>query len=280
MTTAPRFVELTSAQNPRVKNAVRLRDRKGRERQGRIRIDGARETLRALQAGVRLVELFVCLDWCDGPDARELLQAVDRLPPATLAPASRFSLAPDLFAKLAFGDRCDGVVAIADAPVRSLDDLQLPPVPLVAVLDDLEKPGNLGAVLRSADGAGVDAVIVCGAGADLYNPHVIRASLGVVFGQQACMATRDEALAWLRRRAIGLVAARVEGARSFVDVDLTGPVALVFGAEDRGLSDAWNGPDVTAVALPMLGAADSLNVSATAAVLFYEARRQRLRGRS
>lgn len=271
-------VSISSVQNPRIKDAVRLRDRRGRDRQNRFRIDGAREVSRALAAGIAVVELFVCLDWCEHPEARDVLARCERPEEFTARgqrPPSIFTVAPAVFEKLAFGERHDGIVAIAVAPNRTLASWSPPVDPLIVVLDGLEKPGNVGAILRTADGAGVDGVIVCDGGTDLFNPHVIRASLGTVFAQSVCTATRAEAQAWLRERRVRVVTARVDAPQSYTNVALTGAVAIVLGAEDSGLSHAWDGADVLAVSLPMLGIADSLNVSATAAVLCYEARRQR-----
>ena len=145
----------------------------------------------------------------------------------------------------------------------------------MAVLEGLEKPGNVGAVLRSADGAGVDAVIVADPRTDLFNPNTIRASLGTVFGAGVCTATAAETLAWLRRLGVPIFAARPEATLDYADVDYRGGAAIVLGSEAEGLSAAWTAADVTAMRLPMRGVADSLNVSATAAVLFYEAQRQR-----
>lgn len=273
-------LSISSAQNPRIKDAVRLRDRRGRDQQNRIRIDGAREVRRAIDAGLDIVEVFACPDWCESPDAREVLARCATRPatgePGSSRTPSLFTVASSVFEKLAFGERSDGIVAIAMAPERSLQDWKLPADPLIVVLDGVEKPGNVGAVLRAADGAGVDGVIVCEGGTDLFNPHTIRASLGTVFTSMSCAATRAETLAWLRSQAIRVVTARVEGAELYSQVTLTGPVAIVLGAEDRGLADDWRGDDITAVSLPMLGLADSLNVSAAAAVLCYEARRQRM----
>jgi TrmH family RNA methyltransferase len=145
---------------------------------------------------------------------------------------------------------------------------------LIVVTEDVEKPGNLGAILRSADGAAAAAVIAVG-GTDLYNPNVIRASIGTIFSVPVVAATASETVAWLRERRVRIVAAKVDAERAYSDTDLTGPVALVVGSEAVGLSAAWDGADVEAIHLPMLGTADSLNVAATAAVLLYEARRQR-----
>jgi TrmH family RNA methyltransferase len=150
--------------------------------------------------------------------------------------------------------------------------------PLIAVLVGIEKPGNVGAVLRTADAAGVGALIVADGGTDLYNPNAIRASLGAIFTLPVCAATSVQAIAWLRSNQCQIVAARVDGSTPYTQIDFRGPTAIVLGGEAHGLSDQWRGDDITAVSLPMLGRVDSLNVSATAAVLFYEALRQRTGG--
>jgi TrmH family RNA methyltransferase len=260
---------INSRQNPRVKEAARLRDARQRKRQQRILIDGARELSRAMAAGLRMIEVFVCEELCRGPDAQGLLSALGGCG-GEILPVSR-----PVFEKLAFGDRAEGVLGVAEMPRASLDALALPENPLVAVLEGVEKPGNIGAVLRSADGAGVSALIVADAVGDLYNPNAIRASLGTIFTVPVCAASAAETLAWLRRRGLRIFAARLDGSVAYTAADYRGPTALVLGSEAAGLSALWSAADVTAVRLPMLGAADSLNVSAAAAVLFYEARRQR-----
>jgi TrmH family RNA methyltransferase len=260
---------ITSRQNARVKDAAKLRDRRARERQSRFVIDGAREILRAVAAGVEVVEAFVCEPLCVDAEARD---AAAKLGGTS---AEIATVTEEVFEKLCFGEGRDGLVAVAATPQRGLDQLQLPAAPLVAVIEGIEKPGNVGAVLRSADGAGVDAVIVADPRTDLFNPNTIRASLGTVFGAGVCTATTAEALAWLRRLEIPVYAARPEATLNYAEADYRRGAAIVLGSEAEGLSAAWNGVGVTPVALPMRGAADSLNVSATAAVLFYEARRQR-----
>jgi TrmH family RNA methyltransferase len=186
---------------------------------------------------------------------------------------------PDALARIAFGQRSEGVVAVVAAPDRSLARLDadrgLPAEPLLAVLEAVEKPGNVGAILRSADGAGLDAVILADPVADPWNPNTIRSSLGTVFTTRLAVASSGETLGWLSDRGIRIIAARVDGARSWDVADLRGGLAICLGSEARGLTPAWSGPEIEAVRLPMLGRADSLNVAATAAVLFYEARRQR-----
>jgi TrmH family RNA methyltransferase len=260
---------ITSLQNPRVKAALRLRDRRHREKQARIRIDGARELLRAIRAGVALREAFVCEPLCSGDDAQRVLAA---LPDSG---AEILDVAEPVFQKLAFGDRAEGVLGVAEMPTPGLSDLALPAGALVAVLEGVEKPGNVGAVLRSGDAAGLSALIVADGRTDLFNPNAIRASLGTIFSLPVATATAQETLDWLRRQGLAIFAARVEGSVPYTEANYNRPAAVVLGSEAAGLTDVWTADDVTPLHLPMLGAADSLNVSAAAAVLFYEALRQR-----
>ena len=262
--------EITSRQNPRVKNAARLRDGRQRAKQGRFVIDGVREIGRALDEGISIQEAFICPPLCGSLASKELVRRLDNSAGVVA------EVPPEVFEKLAFGARSDGVVVIAATPERTLDQLALPERPLVAVLEGLEKPGNIGAILRSADGAGLDAVIVVNPATDLFNPNTIRASVGTVFGKQVCVATTSEAIAALRQWQVAIVATRPDAERLYTDVDYRHQgTAIVLGSESEGLSAAWNQADVISVHLPMQGIADSLNVSNTAAILFYEARRQR-----
>lgn len=266
---SPILPMITSLVNPRVKAATALRDRRERDRSGLTLVDGTRELGRALDAGVSVVEAFVCEPLLAGADAR---MALDRLKAgeASLQPVSE-----SVFARLAFGDRAEGLVAVVRVPDLALDRLLLPADPLVLVVECVEKPGNLGAILRSADGAGADAVIAASPRTDLFNPNAIRASAGTIFTVPLASATTDETVQWLRERDIRIVAARVEAAGGYAEADLTRSLALVVGTEDAGLSDAWSGTGIEMVRIPMLGVADSLNLSVSAAILLYEARRQR-----
>ena len=260
---------LASPSNPRIKSIARLRDRRERESTGLTVVDGAREVRRALESNVDIVEAFICEPLLAGEDARVALDALrnGRVPiTATTEQA---------FAKIAFGDRAEGLLVVVRAQTRTLDDLALPGEPLLVVVEGVEKPGNLGAILRSADGAGADALIAASPRTDLANPNVIRASAGTIFAVPTAAAPTSDVIDWLVDRRIRAVAARVDAERSYTDVDLTGPLAIVLGTETLGLTDAWHAADVEAVRLPMHGVADSLNVSVAAAVLLYEARRQR-----
>ncbi|MBX3427438.1 MAG: RNA methyltransferase [Pirellulales bacterium] len=265
-------MHITSRHNPRVKDAAKLRTGRKREVAARFLIDGPREIARAIAAGVEIAEAFVC-----EPLVAALgdPQAAPEIAALRSAAREFATVTPEVFEKLCFGQRGSGAVAVAVPPRRSLAELQLPPAPLVAVLEGIEKPGNVGAVLRSADGAGVDAVVVVDPRTDLYNPQTIRASLGTVFGRHVCTATTAEALPWLCGLGVPLVATRPDATELYTAVDYRGGAAILLGSEAAGLSDVWRQVDVLSVRLPMHGLADSLNVSVAAAIMFYEAVRQR-----
>lgn len=260
---------ITSPHNPRVIAAVRLRERRSRDETGLTIVDGARELVRAVGAGTIVEEAFVCEALLRSDDARAALAALEQ------GRVRVWQVTPAVLDKIAFGERAEGVVAVVRIPNTSLGRLHLPPDPLVGVIEAVEKPGNLGAILRSADGAGLDALIAAEPRTDLFNPNVIRASLGTVFTVRLAAASTAETLAWLRDRGLRIVAARVDAPQLASETDLGGPLAIALGSEVEGLSPVWSAPDVVPVRLPMLGVADSLNVAAAAAVLFYEARRQR-----
>jgi TrmH family RNA methyltransferase len=259
---------LTSLTNPRVKAAVRLRDRREREATGLTIIDGVRELARALDAGVDVREVFVADSLVRSDEAREV---VGRLA-GTIGVTQ---VSEPVLAKIAFGDRSDGVVAVARTPATELTRLMLGLEPLVVVVEAVEKPGNLGAILRTADGAGVDAVVAADPRTDLFNPNAIRASLGTIFTRPVAAAPTTEVLGWLAEHGIRPVAARVDAGRPYMDVDLRGAVALVLGSEAEGLREAWDAAGIEPVSIPMRGSADSLNVSVAAGILLYEAVRQR-----
>lgn len=261
---------ITSLQNQRVKDAVKLRDRRQREKQGRFVIDGIRELDRALDAGIMPADVFICPELCTGDEARRVTAKIEQLHPASLQPVTA-----EVFEKLAFGERVEGILAVALTPRRTLDDLQLPSDATVCVLESVEKPGNLGAVLRSADAAGVSAVIVADERTDLYNPNAVRASMGALFTVPTAVADAATTLDFLRRLGFTMWAARVGSGPCYTDVDYKGPTAMILGSEAEGLSARFWAEDIRPLHLPMLGRADSLNVSVAAAVLFYEVLRQR-----
>jgi TrmH family RNA methyltransferase len=267
---ADRPVRIESARNPRISAALELRERRARDRAGRTLVDGVREVGRALDGGIEVVEAFVDELAADGDSA--VAAVATRL---SAAGAVIHPTAGPALERLGFGHRVDGVVAVVRTPTTTLAELALPDDPLLIVLEGVEKPGNLGAVSRSADGAGADALLVADPTTDPWNPNAIRASLGTIFGRPVVTATSAEVIAFLRERAIRPLAAIVEASTAYTDADLSGPIALVLGSEADGLGPLWRAHDIERVHLPMHGLADSLNVSTAAAILLYEARRQR-----
>ena len=259
---------ITSTKNPRVRAASALRERRARDETGRTLVDGARELDRALTSGAAVETVFV-------DEAGLTASASAAVARARAARTEIVPVSPAVIARLAYGDRSEGLVAVVAIPDQSLDALDLGPEPLVVVLEAVEKPGNLGAVLRSADAAGADAVIVADPRTDLFNPNAIRASLGTIFTVPVAAGSSSEVRAWLDQHGFTVFAARVGASEGYTRADLRGAVALVLGSEADGLTEAWTGAGITPISLPMHGVADSLNVSITAAVLLYEARRQR-----
>jgi TrmH family RNA methyltransferase len=260
---------LDSPANPRVKGWIRLRDRAERERTGMTLVDGRREIARALSAGADIVEVAV------GPGAATSEEGVELRERLEAAAVPCIDVSAAIERRLGFGDRSEGLVAVVRIPPLGLDRLRLPEASLVVVLDALEKPGNLGAVLRTADAVGVDALVLSDPVTDAFNPNAVRASLGTIFTVPLASAPGATVRAWLRVQGLSIVVARVDGERPHTGIDLRGPTALVLGSEAHGLAGSWDDDDVVAVRIPMLGIADSLNVSVAAAVLLYEALRQR-----
>jgi len=268
---------IDSPSNPRIKAAIRLRERRERDATGLTLVNGGREALRAIEAGAVVEVAFICPALISSEQAKRVAEKLDQSFGPFGAEMETIKVSARAFERLAYGDRADGVVLVVRAPGASLEGLELPAEPLLVVTEDVEKPGNVGAILRSADAAGADAVIAIG-GTDLFNPNVIRASVGTVFSMPVAAAPAEKTATWLRERGVRIVASRVDAERLHVEADLRGGVAIVLGSEATGLSEAWRAPDVETIRLPMVGKADSLNVSAAAAVLLYEAWRQRHAG--
>lgn len=260
---------IDSAKNPRVKALVRLRERRERERSGRALVEGARELLRALESGSRVREAFLC---------PPLLGEEGRALAATLmqrgVPVIRLSEAA--FAKGSIRQGPDGVLGVVEVPdLGATERPALPDSALVLVLAGVEKPGNLGALLRTADAARVDAVVLTGEGTDPWNPGVIRASMGSVFAVPMTIMSADDARAWLARSGLRTVATAPAAERDYWDADLRSGCAILLGPEHAGLGPDWLATADERVRVPMAGLADSLNVAVTGALLAYEARRQR-----
>src|SRR5262245_35095084 len=234
---------IQSPSNPRIKAAIRLRERRERDETGLTLVDGGREALRAMEAGAVVESAFVCPPLLATREAERVAEKLSQSFGPFGASIEYTEVGERAFERLAYGDRADGVILVVRAPQAALEDLQLPAQPLVVVTDDVEKPGNVGAILRSADAAGADALIAIG-GTDLFNPNVIRASVGTVFAVPVATASPEAAARWLRDRQIRLVAARVDAERLHVEVDLRGAVAIVLGSEATGLTEGWRGADV------------------------------------
>ncbi len=260
---------ITSLQNPRLKQLVRLRGRRERDEDGVFLVEGYREILRALDRGAKPVELYVSPDWYLGENEPALIARAEEVG------ARVFELSKAAFAKVAYRERPDGLLAVLPQWRTRLDELQLSAPPFLLVVEAIEKPGNLGTILRSADAAGVDAVVVCDPVTDLFNPNVVRSSTGVLFAMPVAIATSDEVHAFLRAQGIRVVATTPAATALYTQTDLTGPVALLMGSEQYGLSDFWLKEADERIRIPMAGQADSLNVAMATIITLFEAVRQR-----
>jgi TrmH family RNA methyltransferase len=264
--------KITSVQNPRVKQLVKLRDRRTRDEEGVFLVEGYREIRRALEKKTVLRELYYAPDWFLGENEPALIAEAEK------AGARLFELTREAFAKAAYRERPDGLIALAPQWKTALADLEGKTKgtdPFFLVVEAIEKPGNLGTLLRGADAAGCDAVIVCDPVTDLFNPNVVRASTGVLFSMPCLVAEKTATLAWLRERGIKTVATTPAAAGLHSAADLRGPLAIVMGSEQYGLSDYWLKNSDLLVRIPMAGQADSLNVGMAAILTLFEAVRQR-----
>lgn len=261
---------ITSPANPSVKQVVKLRRRSHRDDQASMLIEGFREISRALDNAHPLESLFYCEERFQGDNNVALLER------AAAAGATLVSCAPAAFDKMAYRDRPDGLLALAPPVRRTLPDIPLRDCPFLVVAEAIEKPGNLGTILRSADAANVDAVVVCDRCTDINNPNVVRASVGTLFTLPVVETSSEEALAWLRHHGVQTVAATPHASTLYVEADFSRPTAIIVGAEQYGLSTQWmNHADIN-VRIPMLGQADSLNVASATTLLLYEVVRQRM----
>jgi len=260
-------MRISSTANPWIKAAALLKERKERERTGLFLIEGSREIERALAVGLELVEAYCGVNL--NPHEARIAAALERIERLRIIEVSE-----PVLKKLSSRENPAGVVVVARRPNPSLTHYQPSKNALLLVSVGLEKPGNLGALLRSADAAGADAVLVAG-GVDLYSPQVVRNSTGVVFSLPTFVAREEVVLDWLVQHRIPMLATTPHTHLSYWDVDLRGPVAIVMGTEHQGLSQVWLERATQRVKIPMQGQADSLNVSVTAALMLYEAKRQR-----
>jgi len=254
---------LTSAQNPKIRQLIRLKERKERDATGQFLIEGYREVSRAIQGGVVLEALFIAPSLFLGSNEHLLIDQ---------AQAPIFELPAHLFERISYRDRPDGLIAIGKQMRRTLSDLS---GSFFVVAEAIEKPGNLGTILRSADAVGIDGVIVCDRCTDIYNPNVVRASVGTLFTIPVIEAAGAEALEWLSNHKIPIAAATPSAKLEYTQAPLSGPIAIAVGTEQLGLSRAWMEAADICVRIPMFGVADSLNVATATTLLLYEAIRQR-----
>ncbi len=260
---------ITSLQNPRIKQAVKLRQRAFRDEAGLMLVEGYREIRRALDNQYRPATLFTCPAFYLGKNEPALAEQ------CRSAGAEIIACSKPVFEKIAYRERPEGLLAILPRIQSRLEKIAPGARPLVVVAESIEKPGNLGTILRSADAAGADAVIVCDPLTDICNPNVVRASIGTIFSVPLATATFETASAWLRQHRIQTLAATPHARQIYTAPDLTAGVAIVLGTEQYGLSERWLAAADWQVRIPMSGQADSLNVAAAATILLFEARRQR-----
>jgi TrmH family RNA methyltransferase len=255
--------DITSLQNERVKYVVKLREKRQRERDGVMLVEGQYELEMALASGLHPSEVFYCPELSTGW-------------PASFLNSKPVTVNRAVFEKMSYRDNPDGWLAIIPNPHQSLDSLPLSPAPFLVLAESLEKPGNLGAILRTADAAGVDGLLVCDPCTDVYNPNVVRASRGTLFTVAVAETSSSDALAFLRANKIQVLAATPHTDFLFTDVDLRQPVCIAVGTEDEGLTDFWMDNADLKVKIPMMGKVNSLNVSTSTAIILYEVVRQRM----
>lgn len=258
---------ISSLQNPSVKNLVKLTKARERKSQNLFVIEGARELSLALLGNYSIEEVYVCRELFENTRYPQVLDTIDgdKIIDITL----------QVFEKVSYRTSSDGLIALARPKSQSLADIRLIDNPFVVILESVEKPGNLGAILRTADAAGVDAVIVCDPQTDIYNPNVIRSSVGALFTVQTAVCTTQEAMVWLDLNAIASYAAELEAAEWYQNIDYRAPSAIVMGTEADGLTSTWLNYATKRIKIPMCGKIDSLNVSVSTAVITFEAMRQR-----
>lgn len=257
--------KITSTQNPKVKSLLALEKPRERRKQQLFIVEGKKEIGLALEAGYRIGNIFFCDEIVSEAELAEL-----PLENKLLIPVSK-----EVFDKIAIRESTGGMIAVAEQKTHRLAEIKLSKNPLLLILEGVEKPGNLGAVLRTADAAGVDAVIICDPQTDFYNPNVIRSSVGCVFTNQLAAATSEETIAWLKENNISIFCTYLKAAKPYHQIDFTKPAAIVMGTEATGLSDVWVKNSNANIIIPMSGKIDSMNVSNATAVVVFEAKRQR-----
>ncbi|MCQ2118432.1 MAG: RNA methyltransferase [Bacteroidales bacterium] len=267
-----RIENITSAQNQKIKDLLALQEKsRTRKQEGLFVVEGRRELGHCLDAGFVPRTLFVCGEIISGKELDGIVSKAEALNPKV----GIIQIPAFLYDKIAYRGGTEGIIAEIEFKDRKLEDLRLSENPLIMVLESVEKPGNLGAVLRSVDAAGADAVLICDPLTDIYNPNLIRASIGAVFSRQVAVTSSEKAVAWLKSKGIRILTAQLQDSSLYYDIDMKKGTAIVMGTESTGLSDLWREAADAHIRIPMLGSLDSLNVSVSAAILLFEAVRQR-----
>lgn len=267
MTYTPEMI--TSLSNKKIKNIVLLmRKQSERKEQGLMVVEGEKEITQCLRSGIEVDSCFICPEIATN-------QKVVELCTKACPPESLFHITQEVFSKVAYRDDSGGIILLGRTRTMDIDSVELSGTPLIVVLEQVEKPGNLGAVLRSCDAAAVDLLIICDPNTDIYNPNVVRSSIGCVFTQKVLACSSDKAIAWLKKNNIGIYAAALQTEQFYHETDFIKGSAIVFGTEATGLTEKWLTVADSIIKIPMLGQIDSLNVSNSVAIMIYEAKRQR-----
>jgi TrmH family RNA methyltransferase len=258
--------QITSAQNPFIKSLVLLQEKaKARKQSGTFLIEGNREIELALKGHYELETILICKELADLSNNLTLRKSNNPV----------IEISKEIYQKLAYRDTTEGILAVAKIKSLQLSDLKLPENPLIVVMEAIEKPGNIGAMLRTCDAAKVDAVIIANPKTDLYNPNIVRSSVGCLFTNQIASASTEDVVAYLIKNNINFYCATLQNSTAYHTQNYTLPTALVVGTEATGLSDLWREKATQNIIIPMQGEIDSMNVSVAAAILIFEAKRQR-----
>ncbi len=274
-----RIETITSAQNPKIKNLLLLQEKsKARREQGLFVVEGRRELEHCLEGGYQVKTVFFCPDILDSSEVFNLLRMTNDHPSCHSERSEEsliIEIPLELYKKVAYREGTEGIIAEVAYKSLTLEEMSLPENPLIVVLESVEKPGNLGAVLRSADAAGADAVLIGDPLTDLYNPNLIRSSIGAAFTVPTVAAPSAEIIEFLKARGIQILTAQLQDSSYYYDVNMRRGTAIVMGTESTGLTPVWRKAADAHIRIPMLGRLDSLNVSVSAAILLFEAVRQR-----
>ena len=256
---------ITSTRNPRIKSLINLQKPKERKARGLFIIEGYRELIQAVHAGYEVMEMYYCPEIAGNK--------LSEFPQSNFSEV--FEIDKKVYEHLAYRDSTEGFVAVAKMRHHEIQDIILPSEPLILILETIEKPGNLGAVLRTADAANIDAVILCDNRTDLYNPNVVRSSLGCIFTRQIALLDSGSTIKWLKEKKIQIIVSSLQAEHYYHTTGFTSPSAIIMGSESNGISDQWIDAADKIVKIPMYGRVDSMNVSVSAAIFIYEAIRQR-----